>query len=345
MINTKDEISLNELLSPLFAGRKIIIIIVLSSSIIGFGIGLLKHKTYVSSAKFLIESSNNSSSGGLSNLAGLAGLNLGNPSDAKLHPDLYPLIFNDIKIKWDLIYSKIFMESLKDSILVVDYMNSYYSRSFKDLVQFGSGELSNEKFNSEYSKFSLREVYAVMKVMSALDILPKTTEGYVEIRVEIDKPEVAYELGRLSERILRRELIRVQTEKAKSYLKYVKDNFIRKEIELYRIQDSLALFKDQNQNLNTAKAQRDLMRLESKMSLISQTYMALGKQLEEAKISLEKQFPTISTIESFVVNYGPSGPNKALFSIVGGFFGFMISLSIIYVPLIFKYFKRELNEN
>lgn len=345
MVKTKGEISLREILSPFLREWKLLIIIVFISSIVGYGFSLSKQKTYVSSAKFLIELGGSTSTGGLSSLAGLAGFNIGSPSDGKLHPELYPLIFNNIKIQRNLIYSKIYLESLKDSILVIDYINTYYDRPNKDLIQYGSGELSNQKSNSEYSTYSLREGYAVTKVISALNILPKTNEGYLEISVEFNSPEVAYELGRLSEKTLREELVRLQTEKAESYLKYVKVNFSKKQSELYKIQDSLAVLKDQNRNLITAKAQRDLMRLESKMSLNTQSYMALGKQLEEAKISLEKQFPTISTIESFVVNYGPTGPNKPLFLLIGGFLGVVIALVKIYFPIIFKYLKKELDEN
>jgi len=68
-----------------------------------------------------------------------------------------------------------------------------------------------------------------------------------------------------------------------------------------RLQDSLAIFKDQNLNISSSLYQNRLDRLERELNIASSVAEQLASQVEQAKLQVNKDTPVFTVIEPVTV--------------------------------------------
>ena len=98
------EIDLIDLLKKLWLGRMLIIKTMLCFMVIGIIVALSAPIVYTSSSTFILQSNKTGASSGLSGVASLVGINLGEASSgAEIPPSIYPKILESTSFKRELL--------------------------------------------------------------------------------------------------------------------------------------------------------------------------------------------------------------------------------------------------
>ena len=118
----EQEIDILAIVKRLWDKRKLILFVTGCFMVLGLFVALFSPKVYTSSVTFVPQSAKKGASGGLSSLAAMAGINLGDMSSAEsLSPNMYPQILDNIDFKKDLMYSKVKFQEWEEPIALIDY--------------------------------------------------------------------------------------------------------------------------------------------------------------------------------------------------------------------------------
>jgi uncharacterized protein involved in exopolysaccharide biosynthesis len=135
-------------------------------------------------------------------------------------------------------------------------------------------------------------------------------EGLVSISVELADRMVAAQLAQAATDLLQSNVIAFKSQSARNNLDFIESQFESKRKEFEEIQDSIAIFKDQNLNITSALYQNQLTRLESQFTVISSVFQELAGQVEQAKIQVNRDTPIFTIIEPVSVPLERSKPKR-----------------------------------
>ena len=132
------------------------------------------------------------------------------------------------------------------------------------------------------------------------------------------------------------------SQSARNNLDFIKRQYEIKKQEFEEIQDSIAIFKDQNLNITSTLYQNQLTRLQSQFTVISTVFQELAGQVEQAKIQVNKDTPIFTIIEPVSVPLERSKPKRAMMIIIGALLGSMFSVGWVLVKPPVKQTLKEL---
>ena len=135
----------------------------------------------------------------------------------------------------------------------------------------------------------------------------------------------------------------MQIEKTKESYLFIEAQYNLKKEEFNRAQDSLAFFKEQNLNINSAFVENTLDRLQSYYNLTNSVYTELAKQLEQAKIEVNKNTPIFTVIDPVSVPKEKAGPKRLLIIIIYTFLFFVLAVGYILLLDPIKSILKEIN--
>ena len=326
-----DEIDLIALLKIVFTARRFVLITTTLFAIIGIVVALNSPVSYTASSTFMPQLSEGRSSSSLGGLASLAGINLsavmgGQPQE--IPPSLYPQITKSIPYRLSLLNEPVGPndESMRAYILENASGPSLlstikkYTIGLPGLLFSGSDGVSG---NSESSLLTIseedRELFAYLD--GALTIEVDEREGLVSLNAELDDRLVAATLAQAATDLLQRNVIAFKSQSARNNLDFIERQFESKRKEFEQIQDSIAIFRDQNLNITSTLYQNQLTRLESQFNVISAVFQELAGQVEQAKIQVNKDTPIFMIIEPVSVPLKRSKPKRAKIVIIWTFIG------------------------
>jgi uncharacterized protein involved in exopolysaccharide biosynthesis len=156
-------------------------------------------------------------------------------------------------------------------------------------------------------------------------------EGLVSISVELPDRMVAAQLAQAATNLLQNNIISFKSQSARNNLDFIERQFESKRQEFEEIQDSIAIFKDQNLNITSTLYQNQLTRLESKFTVTSSVFQELAGQVEQAKIQVNKDTPIFTVIEPVSVPPERSKPKRTLMVIIWTFLGGVFSVGWVLV--------------
>ena len=93
----------------------------------------------------------------------------------------------------------------------------------------------------------------------------------------------------------------------------------------------LSYFKDSNLNLVNSSIINEQNKLEAEFEIINAVVTELSKQVEAAKLQVNKDTPVFSTIKEAIIPNKRTSPKRTQIVIIFGIVGFVIS--IVYVTL------------
>ena len=329
MDNNSDEIDLIELLKTAWAGRKQIIIISFVFLLVGVAFALLSPIVYSSSTTFINSQTESSSSSGLSGVASLVGINLGNVSSgSEIPPLMYPQIAESVKFKRDLLNSYI---DEKGQIKLQDFLANYND------IEESVAENNNKLFISEYE-------YELFKVVShVISISVNQQDGFVTILANMPESEYAANVCINAREILQETIINNKIKSAKQKLKYSENQLASKRIEFEEIQNKLAYFNDSNLNLVTSSVINERDKLEAEFQIINAVMIELSKQVEQRKLQVSENTPVFSIIKEASMPVERSSPKSKQMVLISGFIGFIVSISFTLVKSPIAQILKELN--
>ena len=341
-------IDLKDFIIILSKNIKKIFFIVLFFSVFGALISYLFNDVYKSQVTFIpqVPDSSSPSSGAISNLANIAGININESSSNYINPDLYPRIIQSIDFK-----NKLLNHKVNDTISLKDYLlnknlnkiniynpislfnNIIYSDKKNDQVLINNN--SNIEFISSQQKFLHDKLNSIIKINL------NKFENVIELTTEMDDPLLSAIVAHKSKEILQEKIIDIKIKESKNKLESILENYQIKKKEFEIIQDKLATFKDKNQFISTETFSTELFKLDNEFNLKRLIFQELSTQVEKAKIEVTNNTPIFITIQKPSVPISRSFPKRKQFLFYGLLLGFFIS--VVYVSIKEKIIQKIIN--
>lgn len=331
-----DEIDLIALLKTVFTARRFVLRTTTLFAVIGIVVAILSPVSYTASSTFMPQLSEGRSSSSLGGLASLAGINLsavmgGQPQE--IPPSLYPQITKSIPYRLSLLNEPVGPNdiSMRTYILEKDSGPSVLSTIKKYTIGlpgllFASAD--GEDDNKESSLLTIREedreMFAYLDGVLSIEVDEK--EGLVSLHAELDDRVVAARLAQAATDLLQRNVIAFKSQSARNNLDFIERQFESKRQEFEQIQDSIAIFKDQNQNITSTLYQNQLTRLESQFTVTSSVFQELAGQVEQSKIQVNKDTPIFTIIEPVSVPLERTKPKRSLIVVIWTFLGGVLAV-------------------
>jgi len=344
-----DEIAINfaEIWKAIVKHRLTILLVTVIFTAAGALLSLSLDSEYESQVKLLPEvdsklgGSSSSSLGGLSSLAGLAGINLSGAmggSDA-IQPAMYPEIVQSIPFLQELSQFSVYNRKLKKFQKLAEYLKQENSNApiglFKqdknkevsdmENINIPKGVLSPELIN-----ITKQESYILKELKESIVVEIDKKSNLIRITASSLDPVISANIANLVLNQLRKYIIHYRTEKARKELNFL----IERQAEARKRYDqalyTLSNYKDQNRNvfLNVAKDQGK--KLQYEVDLAFNVYSNLTSQTTEAKIKLQKETPVFKVLEPAQVPLKRASPRRSLITIGALFLGLFAALIVVF---------------
>lgn len=312
----KEEINIIDLIKNIWKNKISILKTTFLFVLLGVTISLLLPHKFSSSTIFIPQANETSANSSISGVASLVGLNIGSNSVSEIQPSMYPKISSSPKFKRLMLRSIIDEEK---NITLSDFIKDYYQIHEKSNIQ------NSSIYITEFEEKAFKYINQIISV----NVNQK--EGYITITSTMPEGKLAAMSSNIAREILQKIIIDNKIESAKQSLLFSENQLKEKLIEFENIQDELAYFKDSNLNLvNTSKINK-LDKIEAESQIINAVVTELSKQVEQAKLQVNKNTPVFSTIEEATIPVKRSSPHRTRIVII--FFISGLTLSSLYFSL------------
>ena len=340
-----DSIDLIALLKQIYQGRKFIILSALIAAILGVVVALATPNTYTSGATFIPQTGGDSKpSSSLSGLASLAGISLGGMGGGSdIPPTLYPQIISSIPYKLHLLDETIEVSdseiSLKDYLgddsgsSVLGTLKKYTIGLPGTILSALRGSSSEGTLEAQGEIYQIseddRELFEALNTKLILSLNEK--EGFVTLEFSDEDKFVAAQVAERAKELLQERIIAFKNQSARELLDFTTKQYKENKTSYEALQDSIAIFKDQNLNISSSLYQNRLDRLERELNIASSVVEQLASQVEQAKLQVNKDTPVFTIIEPVTVPFERSAPKRSLIVVIWTFLGVVLSIGFVLV--------------
>ena len=335
-----DEIDLLALLKTVFVARRFVIKTTILFAVLGIILAVVSPTKYTASSTFVPQLSEGQTNSSLGSLASLAGINLSailGSQPQEISPSLYPQIAESVPYRLALLDATVESNtSFRDYILTQSGGVAILPLLKKYTIGLPGLLLNKQTDNNENLDTSLFQITEQDKdlfefLAQVVSIEVDDQEGLVSISVELADRMVAAQLAQAATDLLQSNIIAFKSQSARNNLDFIESQFESKRQEFEEIQDSIAVFKDQNLNITSSLYQNQLTRLESQFTVTSSVFQELAGQVEQAKIQVNKDTPIFTIIEPVSVPLERSKPKRTITVIIWTFLGGVFSVGWVLV--------------
>lgn len=324
----EQEIDLIELAKKIWKERKLVLKSCGWAVLIGLVVGFSIPKEYTANVTLAPETTTGgkSMSGGLSALAGMAGINLGASQTADaLSPELYPDVVKSIPFSIELFDIKVTDEDGELNTTVYDYLKEHQkkpwwgyviSAPFKALgwvMKTIKGEEEEAETNT-VDPFKLtkdqNEIIKALGERISVQVDKKTS--VINISVTMQDPLIAATLTNEVMEKLQDYITEYRTNKARKDLEYTQKLYEENMEAYHKAQQEYAAYMDRNQNVSLRSAQTQQERLRNEMELAFNVYNQTAQQLQVAKAKVQEDTPVYTVVEAASVPLRATKPSKAM---------------------------------
>lgn len=328
----EEEIDLLELARKVWAERKLVLRWCGYAVIVGLIVAFSIPKEYTTVAVLAPETSSNKNSlGGLGALASMAGINVGNMTEADaVNPDLYPDVVGSVPFVVELFPVEVETAAGDLKTDLYDYLKHHTRRPwwstvvsapFKALGWCMSlfREKMPESDGSDVDPFRLtpdenRIVEALdHRVMVAVD----KKNSLVTLSVTMQDPLISATVADTVMRNLQNYVTDYRTNKARNDLEFTQQLYDESQRDYYDAQQRYARYMDTNQNIVRRLVRTEQERLQNEMTLAYNIYNQMAQQLQVAKAKVQESTPVYAVVQPATVPLKPSKPSKLM--ILAGF--------------------------
>lgn len=341
------EIDILEMLKYLFSKRKFIIKFTAVFLFIGLFIAIFSPKQYTSTA-VIVPQIGKLRTNGLSSLAALAGIDLGNANSSDvISPLVYDKILNNVNFQRDLINMPINFNGQDTTVKIIDY---YTDKKYKRFSLLGTitkytiglpgvilaslkrNEVESFGENNDSIKVESlsKKEYICLKAFRAnfnLDIDSKN--GYITISTTMPEAKAAAQVAQSVIDLLQKYITEFKIQKAEDNYKYVQQRFNEISNEYIQKQEEYAKFLDANKGLSSAvsKAKEEFIRNET--SALYSVYSQLKQHLLQSELKVKEDTPILTVVTPPIVPVLKSAPNRLLILFAFVFLGLAFSSGIV----------------
>lgn len=325
----EQEIDLIELARRIWKERKLILKWCGWAVVVALVVGFSIPKEYTARVTVAPETANNgkSMSGGLSALAGMAGIDLGSmQNNDALSPELYPDIVKSIPFSVEIFDVKVTDMEGKLNTTVYEYLDEYQKKPwwghvigapFKALgwiVKKIKGEEENNNDDKNVNPFRLtNKQNAIISELSKriiVEVDKKTS--VIMISVTMQDPLIAATLTNEVMNKLQDYITEYRTNKARKDLEYTQKLYEESMQNYHKLQQEYAQYVDRNHNVSLRSAQTYQDRLKNEMELAFNVYNQTAQQLQVAKAKVQEDTPVYTVVEAATVPLSASKPMKMM---------------------------------
>lgn len=356
-IEKEDEIDLLALLLKLWKNKRTILKYFLLFFCIGVFITIFSRKEYTASSLVLAQEAN-STSGNLSGLASLAGINIGSSSSEFILPKLYPSIAQSIPFQRKMIQTLIQVKDSEVPITYQEYYTKYQKETFIDILKkytIGLPSLvmsSNEEIllptvvqdSTGIYRVSREEKDLFSLLNSQFKITTNEKENTINLSFSMEEPQAAAQMLQQAENYLQETIIEFKTRKTKRQLDFIQKQYESAEKAFKEKQIQLAAFQDMNRGLISAIPMTRQTQLQSEYNLAYNLYLELAKQLETQKIKVQEDTPAFISIEPVSIPLEKSKPNKGMIIAIWSFLGIILGITVIFGKVFLKNIRNKSQE-
>ena len=128
---------------------------------------------------------------------------------------------------------------------------------------------------------------------------------------------------------MQNKIIDFNSKISKDLLDFSNEQYELKKNEFNRLQDEIAIFKDQNININSSLFQNKLDRLQSEALILQSVVQQLASQVEQAKVKVNKDTPVFTVINPVNIPFKKSSISRTLIVILFVTVGLIFSIGYI----------------
>ncbi len=158
----------------------------------------------------------------------------------------------------------------------------------------------------------------------------ETKQGYLTLTVNMPEPLAAAEVAQKAQQLLQAYIPRFRIEKSKAELDFIQERYNVAKAEAESYQYSVAVTADKYKDLTSNVPQVSSARLQTKYNIANSVFLDLAKQLEQAKIQVNKDTPVFTIVEPVAIPTEKSKPSKAMILAIWFFLGAVIGCGVVY---------------
>jgi capsule polysaccharide export protein KpsE/RkpR len=373
-----DELSLKEILSffkrfiPFWKTSLLLLIVpLIIVAIFGYFSALVAPVEYDATSVLITDQVANSSSGSLSNLAALAGVQVpAGSSEGSLGADIYPLLLSNRPFLLEFSQTPIYFDAIKDSITLQNFFeknpeNNFFSNSINFFWRDGNSysefkktlSTKNEKnpFNSKIDSLAHKNTNLFLSNQTYISELTSSdkniisilqgrikfdqTGKFINVSVKMPDPKLSAETTKVLISLMIKYITNFKLSKQLEDFKFLEERTLEAEVRYKKSQIELANFKDSNYNVVFESYKIRGMQLENEFTLSFGLYNQFVSQLEQAKVQLKKETPLFTMVEPVYIPDAVSlDPMKSIFSFIsfGLIFGILLNVILFFKILLKK---------
>ena len=341
-----DSIDLIALLKQIYLGRKLIVLSAVGAALMGIIVALATPNSYTAGVTFIPQTGGDvKAPSGLSGLASLAGINLSSMGGgSEIPPTIYPQITRSVPYQKELLSlglrSTNFSGSL-ETYLISKYLESNsvlgvikkYTIGLPGLFLKGLRGTVEESASIEAVLYAINEQERdLFKLLSEKLILSlNEKEGFVTLSFSDEDKYIAAQVAERAKELLQERIIAFKNQSARELLTFTLKQYEENKASYETLQDSIAVFRDQNLNISSSLYQNRLDRLERELNIASSVVEQLASQVEQAKLQVNKDTPVFTIIEPVTVPFERSAPKRSLIVVIWTFLGVVLSTGYLLV--------------
>lgn len=316
----RPRIDLVESLAVLWKKSKFIAIFTGMVTAISVIVSLLLPPYYKSTATILPEkqSSKLSSLGGLSDLAALAGVNVG--AEGSL-VKLYPTIVKSEAVLKDVIYAKYTTDEFRDSVNLIQYW-----------------QIEEKKPGGAYEK-------ALKALREGLDVSMDLKTSVLGISIESKEPKLSADIVNNVVDGLDKFILTKRTTSASEQRKFIEGRLVEVRADLTKSENALKTFRERNSQVRSPQLLLEQGRLERDLQINNTLFIELKKQFEIAKIEEVKNMPVINVLDLARPAVFKEGPKRRVIVVMTSLLALVAAVAYVvgdryYRVDILEWFKK-----
>lgn len=322
----EQEIDLLELAGKVWAERRLVLkwcgVAVVVALIVGFSIP----KEYTTTVMLAPEVEGGSRSlGGLSALAGMAGINVdaGETSDA-LYPELYPDIVSSVGFTTELFPVSVEDEEGELKTTLYNYLkeeqrspwwSAILSFPFKCIGWITSlfqDEEENVGQGIDPFRLTKDETSVVKMLNERISVSVDKKTSVITLSVTMQDPLISATMTDTVMQKLQNYITEYRTNKARHDLDFTQKLYDEAQKKYYVAQQAYADYVDMNQNISLRSVQTRQERLQNEMNLAYNLYNQTAQQLQLAKAKVQENTPVYTIVQAATVPLKASKPSKLM---------------------------------
>ena len=340
----EQEIDLLELAGKVWAERCLVLkwcgVAVVVALIVGFSIP----KEYTTTVMLAPEVEGGSRSlGGLSALAGMAGINVdaGETSDA-LYPELYPDIVSSVGFTTELFPVSVEDEEGELKTTLYNYLkeeqrspwwSAILSFPFKCIgwitSLFRDEEEENVGQGIDPFRLTKDETSVVKMLNERISVSVDKKTSVITLSVTMQDPLISATMTDTVMQKLQNYITEYRTNKARHDLDFTQKLYDEAQKKYYVAQQAYADYVDMNQNISLRSVQTRQERLQNEMNLAYNLYNQTAQQLQLAKAKVQENTPVYTIVQAATVPLKASKPSKLMILVGFVFLAGVISVGWI----------------